>query len=103
MVDKIEVAKDKIATLYEGLTERFLVSISAKDIEKINALQRVTAAAISTDKFRLLRNESTQNIALHSIVEEVERDEQIEREKRERLLRKEQEGAIPEKAVPQSA
>ncbi len=73
MADKIEVAKDKIAILYEDLTERFLVSISAKDIEKINALQRVTAAAIATDKNRLLKGESTQNVALHSIVEAIER------------------------------
>ena len=86
MADKIEVAKDKIATLYEGLTERLLVSISEVDIGKINVLQRITGAAIATDKTRLLRGESTANIALHEIVEAVERDE---RERRDRERQKE--------------
>ncbi len=60
---------------------RMLTTISDEDITRINAYQRTVSAAVSTDKMRLLRGHSTENIALHAIVE------QIEREDRERLAR----------------
>lgn len=63
MVEVAEKKKDLIV-LYEGLAERMVTSISDKDIEKINALQRTIASATAVDKMRLLRGESTDNIGL---------------------------------------
>src|SRR4030042_3225830 len=60
--------KQELADIYEELANRFLRSISDEDIQKINAYQRTLSAGISTDKMRLLRNESTQNIALDAIL-----------------------------------
>ena len=74
MADKIEVAKDEIAILYEGLTRRLLVSISDVDIRRTGVYHRLIGAGICTDKTRLLRGESTQNLALHQIVEALERE-----------------------------
>jgi len=63
MVEVAEKKKDLIA-LYGELAERMVVSISDKDIEKINALQRTIASATAVDKMRLLRDESTDNVSL---------------------------------------
>jgi len=48
-----------------------LFSISDQDIEKINAYQRTVAAGIATDKMRLLKDQSTENV--HLIVEMIKR------------------------------
>ena len=65
---EIQEIKQELADMYEGLAKRMLTSITEEDIQKINAYQRTVSAGISTDKMRLLRNESTENIAINSIL-----------------------------------
>ena len=99
MATEIEKVKDTLADRFENVAVRMLTAISDEDIMAINAYQRTLSAAISTDKMRLLRDLSTENIALHTIVEAVERDE---RNERERLARERREEAAQEGTVPQT-
>jgi len=54
--------KRELADEYEELARRMLTSIKNDDIERISAYQRTLSAAVSTDKMRLLRDQSTENI-----------------------------------------
>ena len=65
---EIQEIKEELSAMFEGLAKRMITSITEEDIQKINAYQRTVSAGISTDKMRLLRNESTENIALNSIL-----------------------------------
>ena len=71
-VAKIKEIQERLAEKFENLAERMLDSIDSADITKINALQRTTAAAIGTDKARLLRNQSTDNLDIHVLLREGE-------------------------------
>lgn len=62
IAEGIEAAKAELADMFEGMARKMLESISSEDIEKINAYQRIVSSGIATDKMRLLRGESTQNI-----------------------------------------
>jgi len=64
--------KKELADEYEELARRMLTSIKDVDIEKINAYQRTLSAAVATDKMRLLRDQSTQNISQHTLIEELQ-------------------------------
>ena len=92
MAPQIEKAKVTLANRFENIAVRMLTAISDSDITAINAYQRTLSAAIATDKMRLLRDQSTENIALHQIVEAMERRRRERREK-----------AVPEKTVPPTA
>ena len=81
MAVQIEAIKEDLAASFEDLAKRMIASIADADIRGINAYQRTVASAVAVDKMRLLRDQSTQNVALHSIVEA------IERKRRERLPR----------------
>ena len=63
--------------------KKMLTAISDSDINALDGYKKTLSGAIAADKMRLLKGESTANIALHTIVEEVERDER-ERRARER-------------------
>ncbi|MEE8240853.1 MAG: helix-turn-helix domain-containing protein [Nitrospirales bacterium] len=89
MTTEIERVKVTLADHFENLAVRMVVSISDKDITRINALQRTTAAAIAVDKRRLLVGLSTQNISISAIVEQIHREES---ERRERPARERQKG-----------
>jgi len=97
MAPQIEQVKVDLADRFENVAVRMLTAISDKDIMAINAYQRTLSAAISTDKMRLLKGHSTENLAIHQIVETLERDMAKRRSKE---LEKEQEEAVPENAVP---
>jgi len=56
--------KKELADEYEELARRMLTSIKDDDIERISAYQRTLSAAVSTDKMRLLRGESTENVSV---------------------------------------
>lgn len=62
-VEEVGDLKLDLAEAYEGLARRMIDSITDDDISKINAYQRTIAAAAATDKMRLLRDQSTQNVA----------------------------------------
>jgi hypothetical protein len=70
------------------LAKRMILSIADEDIKGINAYQRTLSAAVSTDKMRLLRGASTENISLHAIIEKIEREEreQPARERRKDVV-----------------
>lgn len=63
----IKEIQEELADSYEGLARRMIDSITEEDIQKLNAYQRTIAAGISTDKMRLLRNESTENVSIREI------------------------------------
>ncbi len=71
---QIAQVKVALADRFEDVAVRMLTAISDEDITRINAYQRTLSAAISTDKMRLLTGQSTANIALHEIVEAMERE-----------------------------
>ncbi|MBW2543948.1 MAG: hypothetical protein JRD43_00470 [Deltaproteobacteria bacterium] len=78
-VEIIETKK-QLADQFKELAERLLDSISDEDIQKINAYQRTVAAGIATDKMRLLREQSTENIDVHVQVQKLEQElREIER------------------------
>jgi hypothetical protein len=74
---RVNTIKRELADLFEELSRRMIESITEKDIQKINAYQRTVAAGISTDKMRLLRNLSTQNLDISAALEEAEAEERV--------------------------
>ncbi len=82
--EEIKEIKAELASEYEDLARRLLTSITDNDIEKINCYQRVISSGIATDKMRLLRNESTENISIDAVNERLEdrRKRGLELEKR---------------------
>ncbi len=65
--EEIKEVQRQLAGYFEDLGVRLITSISDDDIQKLNCYQRVIAAGIAVDKFRLLRNESTENISIDDI------------------------------------
>ncbi len=62
--EEIESIQQELASYFEDLTMRLITSVTDEGIDKLNVLQRVTSAAICVDKFRLMRGDSTENIAV---------------------------------------
>ena len=76
IASEIMELREELADAYEGLAWKLINSITDEDIQKINAYQRTIAFCMATDKIRLLRNESTENISMEALHI---RDEDIER------------------------
>ncbi|ODS34503.1 MAG: hypothetical protein SCARUB_00379 [Candidatus Scalindua rubra] len=70
--------QEVLADQYESLSRRMIDSITDDDINKLNAYQRTIASGICTDKMRLLRNESTENISM----EKLDADKEAREERR---------------------
>lgn len=68
--------KAELSEMYETLSRRMLESITDLDITKINAYQRVIASSAATDKMRLLRDKSTANFSINTVVDDLERRKQ---------------------------
>ncbi len=80
--EEIKVIQRELAGYFEDLSMRLITSITDEDIERLNGYQRVIAAGIAVDKFRLLRNESTENISMVVIGANIEeRERQIKEAK----------------------
>ncbi len=76
--EAIKEVQCRLAGYFEDLAMRLITSITDEGIDKLNTLQRVTSAAISVDKLRLLRENSTENIAIAASRASVsEMDQQI--------------------------
>ena len=82
--EEIEAIQGELAGYFEDLTMRLITSITDEEIIKLNVYQRVIAAGIAVDKFRLLRNESTEKISIDviNISRERVRERLIELEKK---------------------
>jgi len=93
MAAAIEDIKEELSDFFEGLARRMITSISDNDIKRTPTYQRVISSGICVDKMRLLRGHSTQNLALHEIVEAVERDrvEELARERQREVAQKREE------------
>jgi hypothetical protein len=81
IVGQVAELKANLADLYESLTLQTLQSIGLDTIKDASLLQRATSAGIFTDKFRLLRGESTTIVGvdvLLSIAGELRRQERID-------------------------
>jgi hypothetical protein len=88
MQDITEKQRD-LAVWYEDLARRMLSSITDQDIEKISAYQRTLSAAVSTDKMRLLRDQSTDNTSINfSVINQLKERQRVLKE----LLARIQEG-----------
>ena len=61
---EVSVLRENLADSFEGLAHRLVDSITDEDIQKINAYQRTLSAGIAIDKCRLLREQSTTNVAV---------------------------------------
>lgn len=61
--EKVEDKRQELSEMYEALSRRMIESISDQDISKISAYQRVISSGVCTDKMRLLRGQSTVNLA----------------------------------------
>ncbi len=81
MAPQIEQVKVALADRFEDVAVRMLTAISDSDINALDGYKKTLSGAIAADKMRLLKGESTANIALHTIVEAVERDERLARER----------------------
>ncbi len=73
MATQIKRVKGNLADGFEDIAIRMVASIDDNEIKSINPYQRTVSAAIAVDKMRLLREQSTQNIGIHTIVERIER------------------------------
>lgn len=73
----IQETQQELADMFEGAARRMLGSIGEEDIKKINAYQRAIASCALIDKVRLLRDQSTANIAvgLARLVEQADEHE----------------------------
>jgi IS30 family transposase len=60
----IQEIKQELADMFENLSKRMLTSITDDDIQKITAYQRTLSSGIAVDKMRLLRDKSTENVAV---------------------------------------
>jgi predicted transcriptional regulator len=56
--------KGELADTFEDVAKRMVASITDEDIKKLDAYRRTLSGGIATDKMRLLRNESTDNVSL---------------------------------------
>ncbi|OPY81799.1 MAG: hypothetical protein A4E65_00988 [Syntrophorhabdus sp. PtaU1.Bin153] len=73
-VEDIRRIQDELTVFYADIARRMLASITDQDIGRINALQRTTAAAIATDKMRLLTDKSTQNVSIQEMATQIQAD-----------------------------
>jgi len=73
VIAEVRELKEDLADWYEDLSRRMLKSITDIDIQKISAYQRTLSAAVSTDKMRLLRDQSTQNISMSARIQELDK------------------------------
>lgn len=63
VAQEIVELKKEVAGLYEDLSQRILESITDETIKEAKLRDRVISAGVCTDKSRLLKGQSTQNIA----------------------------------------
>lgn len=64
VIQEVRDITEQIAVAYEQLSTKILKSIEPKIIEKAGLRDRVISAATCTDKSRLLRNQTTANVAI---------------------------------------
>jgi len=75
MATEIEQVKVALADRFEDVAVRMLTAISKKGINALDDYRKTLSAAISADKMRLLRGQSTENLSIRAIVESIEREE----------------------------
>lgn len=87
-VNAVEIVKQttELADLYKDLAQRMLVSINDDDINKLDAYKRTLSAAVSTDKMRLLSDQSTANISVRDVAAHYTREIQKIQEQREQIM-----------------
>lgn len=82
----VERRRKSMAGIYEYYADRAIESIDDEKLSKAQAPALMTMAAIATDKARLLRGESTQNIGVRTGVESINSDLLELKQKREMLF-----------------
>jgi hypothetical protein len=79
-VAEVKALKKDLADLYEQRNYEILESVSKQDIAKANLRDKVVSAAICSDKMRLLREQSTNNINVQVLFEVLEAIRQRDQE-----------------------
>jgi hypothetical protein len=69
VVGEVQTMKRNLADSFEGLAERMVDSITSEEIKKLDAYKRTLSAAISVDKFKLLRNEPTAILGVEMLLQ----------------------------------
>lgn len=65
--------KDRKAEILELKQYELVCAVDAAAIKKMQPYQAITAIGILEDKIRLIRGESTQNVSVHSVVEDLQK------------------------------
>ena len=65
--------------IFQGLQDRIVKSINSIDLKKAGLYQKVLASSILLDKEQLISGKSTSNVALHLVVERLEREDRENR------------------------
>jgi hypothetical protein len=100
VVGEVQTMKRNLADSFEGLAERMVDSITGEEIKKLDAYKRTLSAAISVDKFKLLRNEPTAILGVEMLLQiagELRREERAEDENWQSTLPV---SAVVERALP---
>ena len=69
VAEQVDAKKAELSDMFERIAVRTIEAISEKDIKNASLLQKMTSAAISIDKMRLLRDQSTANIDVSALLE----------------------------------
>jgi len=68
--------KDRKAEILELKQYELVSSVDAAAIKKMQPYQAITAVGILEDKIRLIRGESTSNVSVHSVVDDLNKRKQ---------------------------
>ena len=69
---EVKQIKADLADMFEDVARRMVASITDDDIKKLDAYRRTLSGGIATDKMRLLRDQSTENVSVRGQVEQSE-------------------------------
>lgn len=94
----VDRRRKSMANIYEMQADSALSTLTAERWEKERPASVMTAAAIATDKARLIRGESTENVSVRGVVESIN-SEMVEIKKKREMMDRAINSAIDAKSV----
>lgn len=82
----VDARKKAMANYFDYNSDRALSTVDQAKLNAMNAYQLTMIAAVSTDKARLLRDESTENVSVRGVVEHIQKEMLEISEKRRKIL-----------------
>lgn len=101
--DLVERRRKSMAAIYEYQADMALSTLTPERWDKERAASVMTAAAIATDKARLLRGESTDNVSIRGVVDSFSSELVELKKKREHLFSTVQQNGLDGKEGSESA